>query len=127
MSSVIAQRDAKDVELRQIIQGLFGKTIGHHGVDPRHDIRRPYCCPVSIILEGGQRELPGYTRDLSSQEIGLVHNAPLEHGEVTVALSAPSGQRVLVRTEIRWCLPCRDGRFQSRGRFLGLVQPESRS
>ena len=122
-SSITAQGNSKDIELRQIVQGLIGKTPGHHGVDPRHEIRRPFCCPVSIILEEGQRELPGYTRDLSPKEIGLVHNAPLEHGEVTLALSIPGGQRVLVRTEIRWCLPCRDGRYQSRGRLLGLAQP----
>jgi hypothetical protein len=124
MSSAIAQRHVKEIEWRHIIQGLFGKSTGHHGVDPRHDIRRPYCCPVSIILEGGKREVPGYTRDVSSHEIGLVHNAPLEHGEVTLALTIPDGKRVLVRTDIRWCLPCRDGRYQSRGRFLGLVPSE---
>ena len=47
-------------------------------VERREDERRPFFRPVTILLVGGERGRTGFSREISTLGIGLVHAFPLQ-------------------------------------------------
>ena len=73
----------------------------------------------SSIVIARDQPIPVFTRELSNTGIGLLHDVPLERGEVAVSLQS-QGRTVTFRTYIVWCKPC--GRwYLSGGQFLGMA------
>ena len=78
--------------------------------DRRDNQRFPCFVPVEIV--GGN--IPAgrwfFAREISHGGIGLVHNSPLDTGEVLLLLDDEQGAPMQLRTEILWCRPCARGR-----------------
>jgi hypothetical protein len=83
----------------------------------RREQRYPFFRAVTILV--GREELPAFAREISLSGLGLLHHAPLERGELIVAIPE-AGHRVHLRTEIVWCQPCGHGSYISGGCFVDV-------
>lgn len=93
-------------------------------LDRRGEPRNPFFRPVSILLDGPQRRMySAFSREISRSGIGLLHNMPLEPGEMTLVVLGPVGEVCRFRTQLVWCRPCGEGWFLSGGRFIDVVGP----
>jgi len=91
-------------------------------VDERDDpsrMRLPCFRSASIILDGGIR-YPAFTRDISADGIGLLHEVELPRSEVEVNIATGRGYEVKVRTQILHCRPCGQEWYLSGGRFASI-------
>lgn len=91
-------------------------------LDERTDpTRTRYPCfrPASIILDSGIR-YGGFSRDISVNSIGLLHDIELPCSEVEINIATERGYAVKVRTQITHCAPCGQGWFLSGGRFASI-------
>lgn len=89
--------------------------------DRRATRRLPYFGPVVVALpDSPSVNLSAFARDISEGGVGLVHLMPLKEGEVILTLPLPSGQNVVLRTEIVWCRDFGDGWYASGARFLDV-------
>ncbi len=95
-------------------------AFGDAAVEDRrnHPRRQPHR-PTRVMLHDGAEPRTAFTRDVSPGGIGLMHPFPLEPGENVLELPAGENPPLCVRVEITWCLPCRDGWYQSGARLLG--------
>ena len=91
-------------------------------VERREDVRHPFFRPVTIFLVGSERGRTGFSREISTLGIGLVHAFPLQQfDEVIVTVPHYLSDTVRIRTQIQWCHPIAGVWCISGGRFLGLV------
>ncbi|MBL9124828.1 MAG: PilZ domain-containing protein [Planctomycetaceae bacterium] len=91
-------------------------------MDERADpTRTRYPCfrPATIILDSGIR-FAGFSRDISINSIGLLHDVELPLAEVEINIATERGYAVKVRTEITHCAPCGQGWCLSGGRFASI-------
>ena len=72
-------------------------------MDRRTDVRSPFFRPASIDMGNG-RQYSAFTRDISNDGIGLIHNMELVPGEFDIRISSDQGHWVRVRTRIDWCI-----------------------
>ena len=112
--------NSADPELGRTIFRLINEANLDERPDRRQTSRRPFSRPVQIVLNGSDSVFPGFTRDISPVGIGLLHDFPIDSGQVIVTIENPSGL-VSIRTEILWCLPAREGWYQSGGRFIDVI------
>jgi hypothetical protein len=89
------------------------------GQERRASPRFPFFRPVWLRANGGQRQR-AFSREISTDGIGLMHNFPLEPGEVELSIVSRGGYMVSVVTRIEWCASCGDNWFISGGQFLRL-------
>jgi hypothetical protein len=83
--------------------------------------RLSYFRPALITFEGGKSVTSGFTRDISSQAIGLLHDVPVNLGPIRVRVSALNGEELDLRVDIEWCKQDGEGWYLSGGRFVQLV------
>jgi hypothetical protein len=107
----------------QTIERLLVEATPASG-ERRNAERKPYFRPVSLaVLEGGEwRNFSCFSRDISPCGIGLLHNMPLERGEVELTIQMESAEDVRLKGEIMWCRPCGEGWFTSGARFLSALR-----
>lgn len=86
--------------------------------------RRAYFRPASIVTDGGRSVAWGFTRDMSDQGIGLLHDVPVKQGLTHVGVSALNGEELQMRVDIKWCRHCGDGWYISGGQFVPLMAEE---
>ena len=105
---------------RTIEQLLGGKKP--HAEERRADTRQPFFASVTVAVKenGEQRNYSCFSRDISPTSIGLLHNMPLESGEVVLTIPRQSGA-VRFRGEVIWCHPCGEGWYLSGVRFLAVI------
>ena len=113
-------------QLEETIQSLATESIPEPQAGRRSESRHPFCRPLSIIRDGGETVLSGFSRDISSKGIGLLHSFPIEPGEVILQIPRVSGQPVRIRTEILWVHVMADSWYTSGGRFIEQLADESR-
>ncbi len=93
-------------------------------IEERGDaIRTPFFGPINItIVEKSQQwQFSGFSRELSSSGIGMLHSMPLEAGEVVlVTISRRSAPDIRLRSKLRWCEPCGEGWYISGAEFLDV-------
>lgn len=70
--------------------------------------RYPCFRPASIILDSGIR-YAGFSRDISVNSIGLLHDIELPLTELEINIATERGYAVKVRTQITHCAPCGQG------------------
>jgi hypothetical protein len=91
------------------------------------DNRTPFFGPVSIAIEedGQQWQFSGFSREVSPSGIGLLHNMPLDSGDVVV-VTIP--RRMVPDTrfqcKLRWCEPCGEGWYISGAEFRAVLPAE---
>jgi hypothetical protein len=79
--------------------------------------RFPFFRRVSVRTEGASPVV--FSREISTQGIGLLHNVELPPGDLEIAIPSKRGYSIRVRTRIMWCHPCGEGWYISGGQFLG--------
>ena len=109
-------------KIGDVVAQLLEATRMQERLERRSESRHPFFCPVAILSDHG-KNWSAFAREISRSGIGLLHNMPLEPGEVTLQISIPSGPKKF-RTQIVWCRPSGEGWYLSGGRFLD-VEAES--
>ena len=114
--------DIETGQIRQIVERLLNEAESHTG-ERRSAVRKPYFRPVSLAVQQGdqRRSFSCFSRDISPHGVGLLHNMPLEPGEVALTIQTESGEGVRLSSEIVWCRSCGEGWFISGARFLGVL------
>ena len=105
---------------QQIVDRLVDMAQAADMADRRTDQRYPFFQPVSLSIDGGGRNrfsFSAFSRDISADGMGLLHNMPLRPGEAVLKVYEDSGE-VAIPCEIKWCEPCGEGWFLSGVRFL---------
>jgi len=88
-------------------------------VDRRLKQRYPFFRPVTITIADSQgTKLPGFSRDISTSGIGLLHKTPLETQHAILTIPRKAHQPFDVRSEIMWCKPCGNGWYVNGGPFV---------
>jgi len=119
MSATLTAAD-QALELLDAMDLLFNET--KVAEERRGELRVPFFRPVSVTIEGQPfGSIAAFSRDLSPLGIGLVHNVPLETGEVVVSVPVADDQPLHFRTEICWAQPFGKDWYISGGRFLSVV------
>ncbi len=86
--------------------------------DRRHHGRLPFFQPAFINLDKKQT-FSVFTRDISPDGMGLLHNKPIEPQIVNLAVHCSNGTIVEIRLDLDWCLSCGEGWYISGGGFMG--------
>ena len=111
-----------DAKLDVNICRLLNESKPDGTVERREDERHPFFRPVTIFLVGSERGRTGFSREISTLGIGLVHAFPLKQfDEVIVTVPHILSDTVSIRTQIQWCQPIAGIWCISGGRFIGLV------
>ena len=108
--------------LRVAVERLLRESPESLGSERPAQGRYPFFRPVTVAVDGDEADsLLAFTRDISPLGIGLLHNAPLERGEVVLRFTGESNDQVLLRSEIVWCHDCGEGWYLSGARFLEVA------
>jgi hypothetical protein len=110
----------------QLIEGLVQEATAATIAEQRLRQRLPFFRPASITLDDAEStEFPGFTRDISSGGVGLLHQTPLDKETVNVGIWTVTGRRDDICIKIRWCNSVGQGWYVSGGQFTGLSVQQS--
>ncbi len=112
-----------DTERHEAIRELLFEEKGLFQGE-RKESKEPFFRPVSIAVDGGVTIIAGFSRDISTQGIGLVHLCPIPPGEVVVEVSVAAGRPRFFRVQILWCNRIAAAWYISGGRILELLPNE---
>lgn len=82
--------------------------------------RYPFFRPVSIESTNVTSNVLAFTRDISPEGIGLLHNVPVEPETGLLRVAENQNGDAILSVEFTWCSPCNNGWFVSGGRFRKL-------
>ncbi len=121
MKTVETSVDVQHGQVRDAITRLLVEQKAKTG-ERRASQRVPFFRPVNLAIEdGGQmREFSCFSRDVSLDGIGLLHNMPLESGSVLISIAGES-RLTRIHGEIVWCKPCGEGWYLSGAEFVALA------
>jgi len=114
-------------------EGQIGDTINRlldeakAAIDERGETNRtPFFGPVTITIEenGQQWHFSGFSREIAPTGIGLLHNMPLDPGEVVVTIPRRTAPDIRLRSKLRWCEPCGEGWYISGAEFRAVLPEE---
>lgn len=113
LESIIEHRQTERTIQRLLIEPIPEPLPGR-----RHEARRTFCRPVSLILDDGKMVVTGFSRDISPSGIGLMHSFALESGEIVVQIPSTEGEPAFFRVEVLWCKRLAADWYMSGGRIL---------
>ena len=90
----------------------------------RFNDREAFFRPVDMAVSenGYVRKYSCFSRDISPNGIGLLHNMPVNpEQQVILTIHSPELGPVRVWSEIVWCEPCGEGWYVSGLRFLEIT------
>jgi hypothetical protein len=116
LSGGITKESPDDARAIRVLMSAVDRKSTH-----RLATRLSYFRPALITFEGGRSVTTGFTRDISSQAIGLLHDVPVNIGPIRVRVSALNGEELDLRVDIEWCKQNGEGWYISGGRFVQLV------
>ena len=97
------------------IERLVEIALENHGNEQRSETRHPFFRHATIINDSDRATWRHvFTRDISPQGMGLLHDFLLDGGPVV--LTVDGGPKPLL-LDIRWCRPCGRGWYISGGSF----------
>lgn len=86
--------------------------------DRRVHGRVPFYQPARLELaDASNSSHPVFTRDVSRDGIGLLHNEPIEPQIVTLSVTCSTGDVASFKLHLDWCLSCGEGWYISGGGF----------
>lgn len=107
-----------DSELVASLYDLLYDAISHD-VERRDKLREPFVAPVIIQPNGDPAsKVTGFSRDISTDGIGLLHPVPLECKDVAITVCGRNRNPTLLYIKIEWCQPFGEGWYFSGGRFI---------
>jgi len=90
-------------------------------VEERRSYERTPCSrKLTIYTDGGAIPIPAALRDVSEKGVGLVHEVPLDVGEVMLRLPVEDGRTVCARVNIVWCRRTMKHCYISGGPFVDV-------
>lgn len=94
----------------------------------RRQRRIPFFRPTTISIRSQQHQCAtGFSRDISSTGIGLLHRFRLDDSCTSVSIPTAMGGRTDISVEIAWCEPCGQGWYLSGAQYCGLRMQQSLS
>lgn len=107
--------------LRDQLSELMAEARADDQQDRRGAARYPFFRQVRLEqVDFGPLDSVAFTREISMVSIGLLHNAPLTPGWLTVAIPRRQGEPLRLAAEIVWCRSCGDGWYLSGGLLHGV-------
>ena len=108
-------------QIQQAVSHLLDDATAVTG-ERRCETRETFFGPVTVVVEedGQRRSYSCFSRDLSSRGMGLLHNMPLEPGQVLLTIRRESNE-VRFKSEISWCRPCGEGWYLSGAKLLAVL------
>lgn len=104
-----------------IVERLVNEAKSAEQTDRRKQERHPFFQPVTLVAENNPRCcLTAFSREISSNGIGLLHYESIEPGQYVITIQSPSGEPAQIPAEILWCQPCGEGWYLSGAKFLEL-------
>jgi len=109
------------VDLQEFVRLLRNEV--NEGINERRaEKREPFFHPITLVSEKDQqRPVTCFSRDISANNIGLLHFTPIEPGEAVLTIPSKSWGNVDVRSEIVWCRPCGEGWYLCRARLVEII------
>jgi hypothetical protein len=105
--------------LRRGLQPLLREARDFDERDGRARMRFPCFRTATMVLDSGLR-YPAFSRDISEDGIGLIHEVEMPTSDVVINLETGRGYQVTVRTQINHCRECGQDWFLSDGRFASI-------
>jgi hypothetical protein len=117
--------DAAETGIQRAIASLLAEARAANR-ERRASVREPFFGPVNVTVRerGERRNYSCISRDISSTGIGLLHNMPLELGEVVLTIGEQIGGNPRLRSRIVWCRPCGEGWYLSGAEFVAVEPTE---
>ena len=86
----------------------------------RENARATYFRPATLMFDCDERpiQVPAYVRDISEVGIGFLHSTPIEPGNLTAKFVLRNEETVIMRVNLRWCIPSSEYWYISGGEFL---------
>jgi hypothetical protein len=107
-------------EIRTLLRPIFREAHDEDSRENPRNARLPFFHPLTVTRGDGQRH-SAFSRDLSANSIGLLHNFALaQEGEVGISIATGRGYSVKVRVRILWCRPCGEDWYVSGGNFTSI-------
>lgn len=99
------------------------RLIDHAQVQAAQDDRQGQRFPLfqPVMLRRGARLMSAFSRDISENGIGLLHDMPIG-GEYTISIHDPAGCKYELTGVVLWCHPCGQGWYISGMQFC-RVEP----
>jgi len=86
---------------------------------PSHK-RTPCFRQLTLYTDDGRGPIPAVLRDVSEKGVGLVHEVPLELGEVMLRIPVGEGRTVCARVNLAWCRAAMKHCYISGGPFVDV-------
>ena len=74
--------------------------------------------PAYLSMADSDELFSVFTRDLSREGLGLLHNMPIEPQIVSLTVRCSNGAIATLKLDIDWCLACGEGWYISGGGFV---------
>ena len=122
--------EARSGRLSAIDEQQIGRTVmrlleearTEEKLDRRAEPRHPFFRPVSIQpASNPDCRFSAFAREISRTGIGLLHNMPLQPGQVRLTVASTHGEALCVTAEVVWCRPSGEGWYLSGCRFVDFV------
>ena len=89
------------------------------GAERRTAERYPFFAPVSIMpYDAPQQRWSAFSRNMSADGIGLLHNMPIDRGSICELSISQAGIHFRRRSEVMWCTAAGEGWYLSGWRFV---------
>ena len=106
------------LDMNDVVPELVMEAKSTELSDRRAEDRHPFFHPVTITpSDDPQKSFSAFSREISPSGIGLLHNMPIERGDVTLAVRRSDDQSATLHVCIVWCQPCGEGWYLSGGYF----------
>ena len=104
-------------EIDRLLSEIQRLRLNERRTEPRHSFVRP----VQIHFSHGP-SLSAFSKDMSAQGIGMICNVTMNIGSLaTLEIHSTHGAPVILRSEVRWCVPYGTGWFLVGWKFIGIA------
>jgi hypothetical protein len=101
------------------VSDLLTASRSGSGAERRTAERYPFFAPVSIMpYDETQQRWSAFSRDMSADGIGLLHNMPIDCGRICELSITQAGIHFRRRSELMWCTAAGEGWYLSGWRFV---------
>jgi hypothetical protein len=107
-----------DAALGASMYELFRDARDKYETDTRLEVR--YSFLRLVTLQVGDQIHTGFSREISRNGIGLLHNFEMPLDEIEVAIPSEHGADVRIHVQIRWRQPVGAGWYISGGEFVEI-------
>ena len=124
----VLSEDGLKSQVRSLLTRLFPPGLP---LERRHDGRFPFPYLIQLTPIDARTLTPidetivVVGKDLSERGLGFYHQAPLPYRRAIVTLEDASGRVVSLLMDLSWCRFTRHGWYDSGGRFLKLIVPDT--